>query len=313
MSDPQISVVVPMRNAEPFVAEALRSILSQESPPFEIVVIDDGSTDRSAEVARGLGDGRIRVLPGPQRGIAAALNAGFAAARGSVVMRCDADDRYLPGRLAHQWVLLANLPNFGAVAGSYRSIDPAGRHTADLATAVPEGEITGRLRLGETPTSFCTFAVRAEVLTKIGGLREEFETAEDIDLQLRLAEITRIWFDPRQVYDYRLHAASITHSQADARRLFFERLARDSQRARQDSGADSIMQGRMPEPPPRDGAIAKDASAHLRGHLIAQAWALHRAGRWGEALRTGLRAAMATPGHADTWKTIAALLLKRPG
>src|SRR6478735_6699673 len=83
----QISVLIPCRNAEPYIRSTLESILSQHDVDLEIVLIDDGSTDRSTEIARSLNDERIRIIPGPQRGISAAFNAGLAEARGEIVAR----------------------------------------------------------------------------------------------------------------------------------------------------------------------------------------------------------------------------------
>ena len=75
------TLLMPMRNARPFVAAALRSVLSQEGVDLEVVVIDDGSTDGSADAVRALGDPRVRIIDGPRQGISAAMNAGIAAAR----------------------------------------------------------------------------------------------------------------------------------------------------------------------------------------------------------------------------------------
>src|SRR5689334_7451045 len=107
-----VSVVMPMRNAQRFVVESLRSLLAQagqgETFELDVVVVDDGSTDRSADVVRALNDPRVRIVPGPQRGISAAFNAGLAAARGQILARCDADDLYPPDRLDWQVRWLAD-------------------------------------------------------------------------------------------------------------------------------------------------------------------------------------------------------------
>src|SRR3954452_16610841 len=87
---PLITVLIPMRNAEPYVEAAVRSVLAQEGVELEVIVIDDGSTDRSPQMVRAIGNQRVRIIPGPQRGIAAAFNAGLAAARGEMLARCDA-------------------------------------------------------------------------------------------------------------------------------------------------------------------------------------------------------------------------------
>ena len=100
---PLVSVVIPMKNAEPYVREAVESVLKQEGVELEVIVVEDGSTDQSEAVVRSIDDPRIRIIPGPQKGIAAAFNAGLTEAKGEFVARCDADDVFPPGRLA--WLL----------------------------------------------------------------------------------------------------------------------------------------------------------------------------------------------------------------
>src|SRR3954471_10442870 len=89
---PLISVIIPMKNAEAYVRAATESVLAQRDVELETIVVDDGSSDRSADVVRGIGDPRVRVVPGPQKGISAAFNAGLSVAKGEFLARCDADD-----------------------------------------------------------------------------------------------------------------------------------------------------------------------------------------------------------------------------
>src|SRR5437016_1299456 len=111
----QVSVLMPMRNAEPYVKEAVTSVLAQDAPEMELVVVDDGSTDRSRQIVESFDDARVRIVEGPRRGFAAAWNTALAAATGKIVMQCDADDSYPPGRVAMQLGQLRDLPEFGAV------------------------------------------------------------------------------------------------------------------------------------------------------------------------------------------------------
>jgi len=127
-----VSVIVPMLNGEEFIEEALRSILREAGVPLEVVVIDDGSTDRSREIIEAIGDARVRVVDGPRKGISACLNAGIAAARGEIIMRCDADDVYPAGRILRQVSWLTDHPLQDAVAGAFSTIDPGGRLVAKV-------------------------------------------------------------------------------------------------------------------------------------------------------------------------------------
>ncbi len=105
---PLFSVVIPTFNRANLVRRAIASVLAQTIDDFEIVVVDDGSTDDTGEVVRGLGDPRIRLLPlGRNRGAAAARNAGIAAARGELISLLDSDDEYLPAFLERMRATLA--------------------------------------------------------------------------------------------------------------------------------------------------------------------------------------------------------------
>ncbi|MCS7035001.1 MAG: glycosyltransferase family 2 protein [Phycisphaerae bacterium] len=252
-----LSIVIPMRNAEPFIAATLRSLLEQTGVEMEILVVDDGSTDGSAAIVDSFGDPRIRRIPGPRRGISAAFNTGLAAARGEFLCRCDADDLYPPARLQRQLAFLREHPEFGAVCGSYKTVDarlkPVVAHGADL----PAGEITGELLSGRGRSHMCAYLFRTELLRRIGGCREWFETSEDADLQFRLAETTRIWFDPDCAYLYRLHDASITHAQRNARRKFFEQCAVRFLEQRRTSGMDDLQRNSPTLPPEGEENVAR--------------------------------------------------------
>src|SRR5690606_17474252 len=112
---PRVSVVMPARNAADTVARAVRSVLAQTFPDFELLVVDDGSTDETADaaLAAAAGDARLRILDRGRCGLVAALNAGIDAARGRLIARLDADDEMLPRRLEAQVALLDERPDVG--------------------------------------------------------------------------------------------------------------------------------------------------------------------------------------------------------
>lgn len=299
-----------MRNAEPYVQATLDSLL-QDDVDVEIIVIDDHSTDRSAAIVRAYADARVSMIGGPGRGISAALNAGLAQARAPLLMRCDADDLYPAGRMLRQIRWLQDSPQFGALCGGFSAIDVQGRLVAELPTGFEPEELTDELLEGKTRTPLCAFVLRTELVRSIGGFREYFVTAEDIDLQLRLARYARVMYLPGDCYRYRLHGNSITHTQTRTQRLHYENIARQLQRQRRPDGRDDLDLGQevpaVPAPTVPDGA-----TAHIFGFIEGAAWSAHARGRKLAALRIGLRALRYHRWKLSPWRMLLALLMK-PG
>lgn len=309
---PLVSVLIPIRNAAPFVKAAIESVLRQTGSRVEVLAIDSGSTDRSAEVVRGLPDPRIRFVSSPEPGIAAALNRGLAEARGAFIARCDADDRYPDDRLAGQLSFLMNHTEYDAVCGSYTATDGDGRFVSAMDCGTREREITGELLSGTTRTSLCTFTMRRDAVDRVaGGFRPWFVTAEDIDFQLRFAAVGRVFYEPRSVYCYRLHETSITHTQSRPEREFYERTARVFAQQRAERGTDDLERGQPPSPPVSERPSRGDAREHVHELLMGQAWRHHENGQKWLALRTGLTACLRRPENLDAWKSLAALVVKR--
>ncbi len=316
MQSPDVSVVMPVRNGRRYVADALRSVLAQTGVSLEVVLVDDGSTDGTRAAAAAVGDGRIRIVPGPERGVAEAMNTGFAAARGRYIARCDGDDRYVPGRLARQLAFLESAPEFGAVCGRFETLDAAGSRIAS-----PPGpgkkarELTPALRSGSVEVTLAAYLIRREPLLAVGGLRAYFRTSSDIDFQLRLAEHMRVWYDPAVVYGYRLHDDSITHRHTRRLQEFYEATARSFQRQRAASGLDDLDHGCPPAPPELGEAEATErpsAREQVWGMRWGEAWREHAEGRRGRALLLAIPAVLERPWRADGWRGLAALGVKTP-
>ncbi|MEM6749781.1 MAG: glycosyltransferase family 2 protein [Planctomycetota bacterium] len=326
MPDPRVTVVMPMRNARPWVAEALRSILDEPGCPpeaLEVVVIDDGSTDGSADAVAELSDARIRVVPGPRRGISAAFNAGLAEARGGVLMRCDADDVYEPGRVGRQLASLEEDAELAAVCGPFVMIDRQGRALSEVKPDLGTDpvDLTDELLHGKTRTHLCTYAMRTELVRELGGCRPFFEIAEDLDLQCRLASRGGVRFEPGSAYRYRLLDASITHQTASGRRVWFTDCAKRFALQRLESGQDDLDRGEPPEPPespadvvhgetPAGAAPRQSAAAHAAHLLCGRAWAEHRSGKRLAGLCTMTRACLARPSHLGMWRGLVVMGLR---
>lgn len=305
-----VSVIMPMRNAASHVRDAVGSVLRQSFGEFELVVVDDGSTDSCRSIVQRIGDPRIRVIDGPKRGVAAARNAGFSAARGQIVMQCDADDLFPCDRIAWQVRFLREHREYGAVCGEMSTIDARGRAVVTLPAGEGHAEeITEELLSGRTRTSLCTFAVRSELLRSLGGMREYFESSCDIDFQLRLAEVGRVRFEPVPSLAYRLHDASLTHTQSPARRRFFEEYARELRRQRAAGRPDDLQRGAPCVPPPPEESSA-GSRRQVQGMLLGAAWRVLGTGRRRAAVGLGVRALARGPESLTTWMSVAALLWK---
>jgi hypothetical protein len=177
-------------------------------------------------------------------------------------------------------------------------------------------EVTEELRNGIGRSHLCSYAMRADVVRQIGACRTFFTMSEDADLQYRLAEAGRVWYEPRVSYLYRLHDASITHSRRETERVFFQRVAREFQQQRRATGLDDLQRGHPPQVPvTAEGATsaATRSGYHIQGLLLGDAWVQHRTGRKGRALWTGLKACFASPTRIAGWKGLAALAWKRAG
>lgn len=199
------------RDAEAFVGEAVESILAQTLSDFELVVVDDASTDRTREVIEAFGDERVRVLANDaSSGLSASLNTALDEARGEYIARLDADDIAVPERLAAQVAHLDERPGISIVGSAATMIDSAGRAVGLL--DVPSGPLAVRweLLLG-SPFVHPSVLWRREAFERV-GLRydESLRVAQDYDLWARaLAHLDGDNLD-RPLVLYRRHEAQAT-------------------------------------------------------------------------------------------------------
>ena len=126
MSTPTFSVIIPLYNKEAEVAATLRSALEQSLRPLEVIVVDDGSTDRSAEVVVSFRSPLIRLIRQPNAGVSAARNRAIAEARGEYVALLDADDRWRPGFLAEIAAMIERWPDCGLYATAFDIVSDEG-------------------------------------------------------------------------------------------------------------------------------------------------------------------------------------------
>lgn len=304
----EVSIIIPARNAAKTIAEALQSVLPQ-SRVAEVIIVDDKSTDGTREVVSNFLDSRITVLQGAGSGIANALNLALDHASAEYVARCDADDRYPAGRLGWQTCFLDENADYIGVSGGFRSISARGRPVAMLATEGVPRDVTDDLKVGRAITHFCAHLVRRQPLLRAGGAREWFVTAEDADLMYRLASIGRVWHDPRVAYDYRLHDASIVHTQSDRQRLFFEMAAVEFAQQRLRTGTDDLEAGTPPSVPDNAGKVTS-ARTQIAQHLRGQAWSAFGRGQRSQAIWLIARSIGNRPFSVASWRSLALFALR---
>ena len=256
-SAPRVSVVMAVRDGERWLVEAIESVLAQSESALELIVIDDGSTDRTPLLVDALAerDGRIRVFRQPALGLAEALNLGLAAARAPFMARLDADDLAQPTRLERQAAVLDARPKIGLLGSWALEIDCAGR---PLGVREPPTDHATLQRLLEKGNPFVHSSVmaRTELLRRLGGYRGAFEAAEDYDLWLRVSEAAELANLPEPLVSYRRHPGSVSR-RVGLRQAFSVRLAQRAaaaRRLRQDDPAD-----RLDAPPDWRRALAEGA------------------------------------------------------
>lgn len=217
-----ISVLMPVRNGERFVAEAVESVLSQTFADLELLVLDDGSTDSTPQILERLAadDSRLVVhRRAPGRTLAEALNAAAELSRAPLLARLDADDVALPERLGLQTEFLSENPDVVLLGGQALLIDERGREFGRAEYPTGKAELKEALR-ERNPFVHSATAMRREAFEAVGGYRVNFDHAEDLDLWLRLAAGRQIANLPRPVVKYRIHGDQQTLHKQDEQALF---------------------------------------------------------------------------------------------
>ena len=213
MLTPNVSVIIPTYNRANYVAEAITSALAQTQPPREVIVVDDGSTDDTANALAGFGD-RIQVITQSNGGSSAARNAALSVAQGEFVAWLDSDDVWLPEKLARQLEAAHHWPDAALIHTRCYVIDAESRQRPLPADDEPEIDCLEEDALERIihhcypNTSSCL--IRHSALDTVGGFDPSWAFAEDWELNLRLAERFPFAYVAERLTCYRIHAQSKT-------------------------------------------------------------------------------------------------------
>jgi glycosyltransferase involved in cell wall biosynthesis len=185
-SSPAVSVIIPCHNTAKYLGEAIESVLAQTYPNFEIIVVDDGSTDDTPQVVKSFDDKRIRYVYQENKGLAAARNTGICHSRGQYLTFLDADDTFLPDKLMVQTTFLKNYPEIGLVAGGYLRTDGQGKPFFENRLIEPkilQPEELLVVNVLHVPSTL----IRRHWIERAGFFDESLPAAEDWDFHCRLA------------------------------------------------------------------------------------------------------------------------------
>ncbi len=228
IEDPLVSVVMPVFNAEKTVVKAAESILSQAYKNFELLIIDDGSTDQSVSLVEKIKDKRIRLIKnGVNRGIVSVLNDALRIASGDLVARQDADDQSSIERLERQVRILTEEPDLVAVGSALHVIDEYGRSVGVWSYPQSSGLSRWQL-LFKTPLAHSAAMYRKLPVCEIGGYSDAYRHAEDYHLWSRLSEIGGLRSVEEPLLKYSIASSGVSRRNAEAQREVHCKIAQEN-------------------------------------------------------------------------------------
>lgn len=269
---PRVSVVIPAYNAVRFLPETVASALSQTWRDFEIIVVDDGSTDGTDAWAARHPDRRVRLIRQPNRGAATARNRGIAAATGDYIALLDADDLWEPTKLEQQVALLDCRPEVGLVHTAVCYIDENGGETGRMLDTYGDGDVWREVVLHMLVRCGSTPLVRRECFETVGVFDTDLSFAEDWDMWVRISARYHFAVIHKPMVLYRQHNANMTKG--------YQVIAPNLER---------VLERAFRNAPRKTGTLKR--KAYGRAYLFA-AWRAFQAGDNAEAaslLRRALR------------------------
>lgn len=202
-----VSIITPSYNQAPFLEATIRSVLEQDYPELEYIIVDGGSTDGSVDIIQRYADRLAWWVSEKDAGQTDAINKGFARAKGEVLAWLNSDDTYQPGAVSEAAAYLAQHPEVGLVYGDANFIDQSGRVIGRFPSAQTDYR---RLRQGYVHVAQQAAFFRSELWRQVGPLDPTFYFAMDYDLWVRLAKVSKVAYTPRLWANFRLHGSGKT-------------------------------------------------------------------------------------------------------
>jgi hypothetical protein len=298
-----VTVLMPVYNAERYLAIALESVLGQTFAQFQFLVIDDGSTDHSMSILRRYArhDVRLKIISRENRGLVATLNEGLEAARGEFVARMDADDISLPRRLEMQVSYMEAHDDVVCLGGYYQLIDHRGRMLTTMTPPNEHAALEAQLLVGHTPICHPSAIMRRAVALGAGGYDPKMMLAEDLDLWLRLGEIGNLAVLPVPLVQYRLHGKSVSEKAGLKQRQVARAACEQAWKRRGISGVFDATESARP---------LSDRRSRHKFSLLYGWWAFN-SGQRTTALSYGMHSVMLRPWDKEGMRLLACAAIKK--
>jgi len=293
MAKRQLSVLLPVYNAERYLHAAVESVLRQTFPEFQLVAVDDGSTDASLRILQAFArkDDRVRVITRPQSGIVGALNDGLNIADGDFIARMDADDVAESERFAVQLEFMAVRPNCVAVGTDVLYTDPEGAPLVRHKPAITHEQILAQLLEGNGGALIHPSVMfRRKAVECVGRYRERYQWIEDLDIYLRLSELGELVNLPEVYLQYRQHLKSINRTRSKREDLRWELV--NLHRERHGLAARPCQNG------------ASEFPASKAGWRRHWAYEAARGDQWLSARKNAWRALLLGPLDWENWRCL---------
>ncbi len=199
---PLVSIITPSYNQAAFLESTIRSVLEQDYPNLEYILVDGGSTDGSVDILHRYADRLAWWVSEKDAGQTDAINKGFARAKGDILAWLNSDDTYEPHAVAEAVEFLRSHPEVGMVYGDANFINESGRVIGRFSAAQTDYQ---RLQCGYVHIPQQASFWRASLWRKVGPLDPSFYFAMDYDLWVRLARVSKLYYHPRLWANFRLH------------------------------------------------------------------------------------------------------------
>jgi glycosyltransferase involved in cell wall biosynthesis len=207
---PLISVIIPVYNSEETIHQTIESVLNQTFSDFELIIINDGSTDSTLEIVSNIPDSRLSIYSYPNSGVSITRNRGIQKAKGEYIAFIDADDLWTPDKLESQYLALQASPDSGVAYSWIDYISESGEVIPGGAKGSFNGDVFKSLLLADFVGTGSNPLIRASALAEIGNFDESINYSEDWDLWLRLAAHYSFVVVPQVSVLYRMRAGSLS-------------------------------------------------------------------------------------------------------